>query len=138
MNQAELQTLTTIRLDEAKLLLAGNKPCGAYYLAGYAVECALKACIAKQTQQGDFPDKKRANDAFDHSPERLVKVAGLQSALNVHIKNDAQFERNWVTVAEWSVESRYDTQQSQAKAQQIIAAVDEAGHGVLQWIQQHW
>ncbi len=36
---------------------------GTYYLAGYAVECALKACIAKQIIAEDFPDKER-NKAF--------------------------------------------------------------------------
>jgi len=34
---------------------------GAYYLAGYAVECALKACIAKGTQRFEFPDKRKGS-----------------------------------------------------------------------------
>jgi HEPN domain-containing protein len=49
MTRKDLQKLAAIRLKEAKLLLAANAPDGAYYLAGYAVECALKACIAKAT-----------------------------------------------------------------------------------------
>jgi len=32
---------------------------GAYYLAGYAVECAIKACIAKGTRRYEFPDKRK-------------------------------------------------------------------------------
>lgn len=31
---------------------------GAYYLSGYAVEWALKACIAKNVKRYDFPDRK--------------------------------------------------------------------------------
>jgi len=46
-------------------------------MAGYAVECALKACIAKQTKRYDFPDKKRVRDVFTHNLETLVKVAEL-------------------------------------------------------------
>lgn len=44
---------------------------------GYAVECALKACVAKQVRRYDFPDKKLANEAFTHDLEKLVRVSGL-------------------------------------------------------------
>ena len=47
MNRTDLQQPALTRLAEAKALLAAGFPAGAYYLAGYAVECALKACIAK-------------------------------------------------------------------------------------------
>ena len=48
---------------------------GAYYLAGYAVECALKACIAKGTLRGEFPDKKRVDSSYSHNLRELFKVA---------------------------------------------------------------
>jgi hypothetical protein len=57
MNRTDFQKLTELRLNEANTLLGGKCYEGAYYLTGYAVECALKACIAKQTQQHDFPIK---------------------------------------------------------------------------------
>jgi len=50
--------LSRIRLQEAKALLSLDFDDGAYYLAGYAVECALKACIAKETRRHEFPDRK--------------------------------------------------------------------------------
>lgn len=43
---------------------------------GYAIECALKSCVAKQVKRYDFPDKKIANEAFTHDLEKLMKVAG--------------------------------------------------------------
>jgi hypothetical protein len=48
VNRTDLQELADIRIEEAAALLALTppKPDGAYYLAGYAVELALKACIA--------------------------------------------------------------------------------------------
>ena len=46
MNRADFQRLADVRIDEAGVLLAAGRWSGAYYLAGYAVECALKACIA--------------------------------------------------------------------------------------------
>jgi len=43
MNRVDLQQLAELRLKESKALFAAGFPEGAYYLAGYAVECALKA-----------------------------------------------------------------------------------------------
>lgn len=50
MDRRRFQELSRIRLDEAKALLESELSDGAFYLAGYAVECALKACIAKNTR----------------------------------------------------------------------------------------
>jgi HEPN domain-containing protein len=49
--------MAMVRLKEANVLLRLGLSDGAYYLAGYAVECALKACIAKGTRRYEFPDK---------------------------------------------------------------------------------
>jgi HEPN domain-containing protein len=64
-------------LKEAKALLDAGLPDGAYYLAGYAVECALKACIAKSTLRYDFPDKTTVDKSYTHSLTQLVGVANL-------------------------------------------------------------
>jgi hypothetical protein len=47
MDRKDLQSLSRWRLLEARALLRAGLPNGAYYLAGYSIECALKACIAK-------------------------------------------------------------------------------------------
>ena len=44
---------------------------GAYYLAGYAIECALKACIAKATRRYDFPDRKKVDASHTHDLREL-------------------------------------------------------------------
>ena len=56
MNRQDFQALARVRLEEAKALRDAGRPAGAYYLAGYTVECALKACIAKRTREHDFPN----------------------------------------------------------------------------------
>jgi HEPN domain-containing protein len=43
LNRRDFQELALVRLNEAKVLLDAGHFDGAYYLAGYAVECALKA-----------------------------------------------------------------------------------------------
>jgi hypothetical protein len=57
VNRTQLQQLAEERVRDAEALLNAGQWSGAYYLAGYAVEFALKACIAKLTNQHDFPDK---------------------------------------------------------------------------------
>ena len=50
VDRRELQDLSKVRLKEATALLQLGLFDGAFYLAGYAVECGLKACIAKGTR----------------------------------------------------------------------------------------
>jgi HEPN domain-containing protein len=56
VNRTDFQKLSEIRVREAEVLFENGFYEGAYYLAGYAIECAFKACIAKQIREYDFPD----------------------------------------------------------------------------------
>ncbi len=79
MNRILFQQLADLRIGEAELLLHHGKYDAAYYLAGYAVECGLKARIAKLTNQRDFPlDRGFVQDCYTHNIETLVKSAGLR------------------------------------------------------------
>lgn len=69
-----------MRLKGAAALLKLGLFDGAYYLAGYAVECGLKACIAKRTRRYEFPDKKRVDSSYSHKLVELIRVAGLEDA----------------------------------------------------------
>ena len=77
MNRSDFQTISKRRKQEAKVLLDAGQYVGAYYLTGYTIECAHKACIAKQVRRYDFPHKSLANAAFSHDLEELIRVAGL-------------------------------------------------------------
>jgi hypothetical protein len=66
-----------VRLGEARLLLDGKSFSGAYYLTGLAIECALRACIARSTEQYDFPDLKRLQNSWIHDLNQLLGTAGL-------------------------------------------------------------
>src|SRR6267154_1899434 len=70
----ELRQLAEDRILDAQVLLAGQRWSGAYYVAGYAVECGLKACIARLTAEHDFPPKvKFVQDCYTHE---LLKASG--------------------------------------------------------------
>jgi hypothetical protein len=63
--QAEFRQLADERLEEARELLSLKKWGGAYYLAGYAIELALKSCIIKTLMATDaFPAKDFSKDCY--------------------------------------------------------------------------
>jgi HEPN domain-containing protein len=68
MNRADLQRLSRLRIQEARSLFKLKHYSGAYYLAGYSVECALKACLARDTPRFDFPDKELVLKSYTHKP----------------------------------------------------------------------
>jgi len=137
MNRYYLRELTHIRLKDARMLLRSENYEGAYYLCGYVVECGLKACIAKQTKRYDFPDKKIVNESYTHDLTKLVKVAGLDLALDQEIRCNLDFERNWAVVKDWTQGSRYE-KHTKKEAQDLYSAIVNRKYGVLRWIKQYW
>lgn len=137
MNRKDLKALALTRLREAKVLLANGEYSGAYYLAGYVVECALKACIAKQTRIHDFPEKQRALDSWQHDPTKLIDTARLKTERDREINADKRFAANWNVVKDWKENSRYN-HTDQRKAEALIQAISDKRHGVLRWLKRHW
>jgi HEPN domain-containing protein len=136
VNRRELQTLADVRLREAQVLVRARQFSGAYYLAGYALECALKACIAKQSRRYDFPDKK-VNESWTHDLRKLVLLAKIDEARVRRASGDDIFRRNWEIVTSWSPDSRYRTA-DQASCRAFLDAIMEEHHGLLPWIKQLW
>ena len=94
MNRNDLQGLARLRVREARTLLKAGHSAGAYYLAGYAIECALKACIAKAVKRHQFPDLRTVRESYTHDLRELIKLAGLSTAHGAEIRANVQFELN--------------------------------------------
>ena len=137
VDRTDLQNLANERIAEAKILLDAGKWSGAYYLAGYAVECGLKACIAKLTKPDEFPDKNFGAKCWVHEIEPLVDLAGLKPPRNADAKANPNLDANWVVVRRWKETSRYE-RKSQADAQTLYDAIAQDPDGVLAWIRLHW
>ncbi|HEY7064102.1 MAG TPA: HEPN domain-containing protein [Chloroflexota bacterium] len=138
MNRKDFQALAQVRLREAQALLANGLPDGAYYLCGYAVECALKACIAKKTLRHDFPpDPRTLQSIYTHELSRLIDPARLTDTLAAQQQADRIFARNWTTVRSWSEQSRY-SRHTTGEAQDLYTAIADRQRGVLQWIRRYW
>jgi hypothetical protein len=137
VNRRDLQSLSNLRLREAQVLFRARQFSGAYYLAGYSVECALKACIARQFRRYEFPDKKIVNKVWTHDLRDLTVAAGLQEARLKQAGSDPAFRRNWDLSMEWSEDSRYRTTDRTLCAALTDAKMEE-NHGLLPWIKQRW
>jgi len=137
VNKAELEELAAIRIKEAGILLIADCYQGAYYLAGYALECTLKACIAKQVKEFDFPDKKLANDSYTHNLTNLLITAGLKEKLTAQENKNEVFKLNWAIVKMWSAESRYDGAIDKQAADNIFNALTDNESGVLPWLKKY-
>ncbi len=139
MNRAEFQRLADVRVREAEALLAAGLWDGAYYLAGYAVECELKAAIITrvQTDPGLLFEEKHKNfqrDCWSHSLSSLVKLAGLELQLDNRQQTDPMFQDRWSLVAvKWSEKVRYEFK-TESEARLLVAAVNDPSFGVLPWL----
>jgi hypothetical protein len=118
-------------------LLAAGFAEGAYYLAGYAVECALKACTARRTREHDFPDKKLVNDSHTHNLKALLHLAELEVELDTVIAADTAMESALDTILDWSETTRYQKKTPQ-EATALVKAIEDHAGGLLPWIRRHW
>lgn len=137
MNRRELQALASVRLREAKVLFRARQFSGADYLAGHALECALKACIANRIRRYEFPDKKIVNESWRHDLKKLAAVAGLEREFLQRSDTDAIFRRNWDLCTRWNEESRYG-RTNRADCMLFLDAIMEENHGLLSWIEAFW
>ena len=137
MNRADLQKLSNLRIKEAHTLFSAGEYSGAYYLAGYAVECALKACIAKGVQRYDFPNKQLTKDSYSHDLASLLKLADPNSGLTTAKETNSRLVSSWNLAKSWTEQSRYSVW-TKNEAEAIIDAITRRKDGVLPWIKQRW
>ena len=105
---------------------------------GYAVECAIKACVARQFRQDEVPDKTIVNDFYTHRLDKLLGISGAKAALESRTSTDAAFQVNWNTVRDWNESARYDHSITEAKARDMLVAVSDPNSGVLPWLKTQW
>jgi hypothetical protein len=143
VNQVELRFMAQERILDAKALLNGSRWSYAYYVAGYAIECALKSCVLAQMVHtgGVFRNKKFAEECFTHDFNKLVDLAGLSPQLHADLAasaaGGAAFATNWGVAVLWRETSRYE-QKTEPEARALYAAITDNSDGVLRWTQNYW
>ncbi len=140
MTRLDWQQLAERWLVDAKHLLDDHRWSAAYYLAGYAVECGLKACVLVRVAAAPeviFEDKKFSEKCWTHSILDLVKLADLERARSADAAAKPALGKNWLVVKDWSEKTRYNTTSHQ-KAKKLYEAITENTNGVMQWIKVRW
>jgi len=138
VNRSDLQRLADLRLREAQTLFTAGGFDGAYYLSGYVIECALKACVARQIREYDFPEKRLVERSYTHNLTQLLEVSGVKVLFEEALRGNEALRLSWSIVKDWSETSRYALDVTEKSAQDMLAAVGDAASGVLPWLKKHW
>jgi HEPN domain-containing protein len=135
-DRATFQQLAEARLVEARLLLAHGHSSGAYYLAGYAIECALKAKIAADFRKDEIPELKRVQNIYTHDLSALLAMANLREQLDSERETNPRLYQGWTAIKDWSEKARYVV----STAVDASAILDAVGgdEGMLQWLRNRW
>jgi HEPN domain-containing protein len=133
----QLQELARLRLREAKALYAADLYDGCVYLAGYAIELALKARICKLLKVNEYPTEFGSSYKV-HDLDRLRLLAGLSREVDVN-KNKERYD-NWSTAVTWDPEQRYDAAGTydQRTAKSILDSIESKPNGVFPWLTRVW
>jgi HEPN domain-containing protein len=139
VNKAQLRQLAEDRIGDAERLLTGGRWGGAYYLAGYAVECGLKAFIMVYVEAigAIFQDRKFSEKCWTHDLAGLLTLANLNPTLEADATANAALSTNWAAAKDWRETSRYE-QKTQPEAQAMYDAIANDPDGVLPWIRIRW
>ena len=135
-DRATFQQLAETRMSEARSLLENGHPSGAYYLAGYALECALKARIAKEFRKHEIPELKKLQNIYTHDLSALLSIAGLKEDLEAEKQTASDIYQRWEIVKTWSEGARYKVWTMDV-ALAIVRAIDGDG-GILEWLRNRW
>lgn len=138
--------ISNTRLAESVVLEKNGYYDGAFYLAGYSVELALKAKICILLDIPNLYDESFLNgdkrDLFksykSHNLDHLILLSGLRSKFDFAKSNNADLQKNWNFVAEtWNEKCRYYCCGTTKKedCQRLIAAISDTKNGILTWIQ---
>ncbi len=128
-------------LGDAEILFdAGGSPESTYELAGFAVECALKALIMRRRGWTRWPDRRREPRLHSHNLGRLLELADLKAALEQEAGRSRGLIASWRIVHGWDHDLRYPGAAAMPRrtADDMLRAVNHPEHGVLPWLMRHY
>jgi hypothetical protein len=139
LNRIELRQLADDRVLDARSLLDASRWSGAYYMAGYAMECGLKACVLAFVEKTGqiFHDKKFSEKCFTHKLIELIDLSGLKKEHEYLLKTNTTFQLYWGAAKDWSEAARYQ-QKTEKEARDLNEAITNDPDGVLRWIRTNW
>jgi hypothetical protein len=139
VNRQEARQLADEWVIDAEVMLVAGRWHAAYYLAGYVVECGLKACVLAHIERIGiiFQDRRFAERCYTHDLEALMRVADLAIVFGRDFAANPALRMSWGIVTRWNVDRRYQAT-SEADARDLYQAVTDNANGVLPWIRVRW
>ncbi|WP_028527203.1 hypothetical protein [Runella limosa] len=144
----DFQTMAGLKVVEAKVLCSGGHHKAAFYLAGYALEFALKAAVCKCLDMPDFFKEKQKGTAGyvggvlekykTHDIKTLIVLAGLYNKLEDYKTVNSDFGLAWYHIENlnWSERCRYELAgHSDIDVNKFVEGIETQ---FLPWISQHW
>lgn len=144
-----IRSLTALWLEEAQILAQHGKPDGAFYLAGYSVELALKAKVAERLGLPGLFDEQNTVQQFaglnelrrlakTHNLTLLFVLSGLKPAFDQRRAIDVRFASFAVWVNDWNEGLRYRSPGAvtTTEIRAFITFIADQ-RGLLQWIETH-
>jgi hypothetical protein len=119
------------RYKDAQALFKAERWGGATYIAGYVIECILKAKILKNLNSADLP-----RDYWHHDLERLLQVSGLDRKMS-EPQNRWIRDKMLLIQFKWKITMRYGSLQliDRHMAGRFMKAVEEVKGWVRETIQ---
>ena len=140
----ELKSLADERISEAEILSGNAKHEGVFYLAGYAIEFALKAVTCKRLgveiydKEVDNAAKglsqKALNAFMTHNLTDLLTLSGLKVKFELDKATNSGLTKAWSELSRWNEQRRYDSGCSEVVANNFL----RSSNTLLTWIKQHW
>lgn len=100
----------------------------AYFHAGAAVECALKAYIMHRERLNAWPSKEARPSLYTHDLRELQKAAGIQP------KASDETAAAWHLVRQWDRNQGYDPKPMPRKVARAMLEAAFGRKGVVTWL----
>ena len=139
-NPKEILRIAESRIAEAKVLFDAGYYEGAFYLAGYSIEMALKAKICLHLDIPNLFEDSKLLDKLKfktHDIITLLLLSGLRKKFETEMSKNVPLYENWNLISTtWNEKCRYDCCGTKSKQEtgDLINAISDSSNGVLTWI----
>ena len=114
----------------ARILLKQNVTAEAWYHAGFAVECAMKAAIMRHRRYNAFPDRETNPELYVHNLHALAVEAGLDIKALVR----DPIATNLQVVLMWGRSASYDPKPMPVTVARDMVEAACGADGVIAWL----
>ncbi len=119
-----MRAIARARVRDAQALLRARRFDGVFYLAGYAIEVALKARICRTLRWSGFPETSSEFNGLQslrtHDLEILLRFSGVEGRVK------GRFLAEWSAVLAWNPGKRYQAigQSTPQEATNMVTSVN--------------